>query len=205
MSDSKYITVELTESVFRALIKASASSGLHPHTMAGMLIIRGMSEMSKELDSPEMRLFELAQAVSKNRDYHYLLIQIAAHLTVRPDDVMGQQLQDVCTDMGYSLEDIMSEATKKTSERLLMFDATSPTAQAAHFLLGHMEVGTEYPVRQILAEAERHGLKENTVKAARASLRIQSIRRSDGFVWVLPNIPSGSDVMMEEAYHNGSR
>lgn len=188
---TKYVTVEISAEIFRALTALASQFGQQTKLFASNLIVRGVNDLAEQNPTdPEVRLYLLANRANIQRDTRRILISIAKHLKSNPDEQSADELLSLCDHYGFDAKEIMTEAERDTGITSGGIEMASSTgvSRAVSFLTTAMELGMEYSAREMLDIASEQDIKEHWLKEARRILGVVSTRKSAGFYWKIPTI-----------------
>jgi hypothetical protein len=200
MSNDRYITVEISEETWRALIKLAMTDagGMHPNIFAALLVVRGLKDWAADKESMESRLYTLAQTVLEKRETHRLLLTIAKALSDVNEDIQYEEFSLLCEQAGYAPDEILREvATDRGASALVMFKKSNKVTDAIQFLLDTMQPGKEYTVSELEHLAEKDGLTKRHLDGAKKALGIISVRNSTNWAWIIPAVPVTENVSNE--------
>lgn len=189
METTKYVTVELTPETFRALVDLASMVGLSPKSYASLLVVRAINDVAKEnKESPEIRMFRLAQVSSRSREQRRILLGIAKHLKSEPDEAYAEEFIQICELLGVDSREIMMQAeTDSGGVGSIDIPSNPGISMACDFLINNMETDRDYPAKNMIEVAKAQGIKEHWLKEARRILMIVSTRKSSGWFWRLPS------------------
>lgn len=207
MADDKkrYIGAGLGDEAYYALIRMSTFQGRHPTSLIEEYVSRGLAQdvemfAAEAHEIPaDLQVFRSLQAVKAQANTYMMLKQIASALLTSPDERLAEQLHTLCDCSAVSFEGLMKEVqTSSLNVRsAISFDDDKSLAHTKAFLMDVFKSEMELRANDVYDMADKRGFTKASVREAKQELGIMSLRRSKGWVWVMPSflsIPSSVEV-----------
>jgi hypothetical protein len=184
ISRDKWVYTRLTSIEHNALLNRATERGQSAVDLAADLIREGLLSTDEDDNSIEMRIFR-AHHEARGRELLRLQLETIASNADGDEDKMDE-LEKLCTDAQFTLEEIMEGATRLSG--LGLSSLSNSKVDKAKLFIANMLRNGAVPAREAMDTAIEAGFGRSTVNQAKRELEVQSIREGNSRLWELPSV-----------------
>lgn len=186
-----WVHAHVEESIRNAVLRVGGERGLHIVDTVEYLLKLGLTMYAQE-NGDKAHPFIQTQVDLIRSNEEQQLRRTLVHLTTvalrKQDEKELDRLRERCDQVEVSFEEIINEAQDDRNPLKRVEYSDSRLNKAELWLIEHMTPEEEYWATAITDEARAAGISASMIKSAKSSLGIRSVRRSDGWAWVLPSM-----------------
>lgn len=185
MSSKRWFHLQVDESLYDAVNRlATNKGGQDAQKYATDMILAGLIATEKGTTDPTIELF-IKTAESDAREMRKMQVMRLASRAESENDM--DQLEEVCRRNDIDFTEVLEQLkSNSTLVSVVQGDISERLKVVSTKLLERMTPGVEYPAQEVQDFLIGLGVADNSIKRIKKACNVQSFRRANNWVWVIP-------------------